>query len=48
MLSQRIRFEIHFYGQFLLSRASLRSLVAVKLVTRIESHLPILDNRVVA
>ena len=44
----RVHFETLFYGQFLLSRANLRSLVAVKLVTRIEIRLPILDYFVVA
>ena len=44
----RIHFEILVYEQFLLSRASLRSLVAVNLVTRIEIRLPILDYFVVA
>ena len=44
----RIQFEILVYGQLLLSRASLRSLVAVNLVTRIEIRLPILDCLVVA
>ena len=41
----RIHFEVLVSGQFLLSRASLRSLVAVNLVTRIEIRLPILDYR---
>ena len=38
----RIHLEIFVYRQFLLSRASFRSLVPVNLVTRIEIRLPIL------